>query len=101
MSEFTIGQTVIHTKFGYRGVVIAADETFQGSDEWYETVARSRPPKNKPWYHILVHGAAHRTYVAERHLQPDETGDPINHPDVPRFFDQFREGIYTNSQALN
>jgi heat shock protein HspQ len=49
MSTFTIGQTVHHRKFGYRGVVMGVDEAFQGSDEWYDQVARSRPPKDKPW----------------------------------------------------
>jgi len=58
---------------------MGVDETFQGSDEWYDEVARSRPPKDKPWYHVLVHGASHRTYVAERHLEPDVSGEPIEH----------------------
>ena len=101
MSNFTIGQTVLHRKFNYRGVVVGLDETFQGSTEWYEVVAQSRPPKDKPWYHVLVHGGSHRTYVAERHLEPDESGEPIEHPEIDDFFDQFREGIYSNSRMLN
>lgn len=101
MSKFTIGQTVYHRKFDYRGVIIDLDETFQGSAEWYEVVARSRPPKDKPWYHVLVHGASHRTHVAEQHLAPDESGEPIEHPELDDFFDQFREGIYSDSRALN
>ena len=97
MSTFTIGQTVHHRKFHYRGVIMGVDETFQGSDEWYDQVARSCPPKDKPWYHVLVHGASHRTYVAERHLEPDVSGEPIQHPEVDHFFDQFRGGVYSNS----
>jgi heat shock protein HspQ len=97
MSTFTIGQTVHHRKFGYRGVVMGVDEAFQGSDEWYDQVARSRPPKDKPWYHVLVHGASHRTYVAERHLEPDVSGTPVEHPEVADFFDRFRGGVYSNS----
>jgi heat shock protein HspQ len=97
MCNFTIGRIVLHQKFGYRGVIIGVDETFKGSDEWYEIIAKSRPPRDKPWYHLLVDGAAHRTYVAERHLQPDETGEPIEHPEVEKFFDLFRHGAYGNS----
>ena len=97
MSTFTMGQTVHHRKFDYRGVVIGVDGTFQGSDEWYDQVARSRPPKDKPWYHVLVHGASHRTYVAERHLEPEARGEPIDHPEVNDFFDLFRGGVYSNS----
>ncbi len=97
MSTFHIGQTVHHRKFDYRGVIMGVDATFQGSDEWYDEVARSRPPKDKPWYHVLVHGASHRTYVAERHLEPDVSGEPIEHPELHDFFDLFREGVYGNS----
>ena len=59
------GQIVRHRRYGYRGVVVDVDATFCGSDEWYEQVARSRPPKDAPWYHVLVDGAQHMTYVAE------------------------------------
>ena len=47
MSEanFHVGQLVQHALFGYRGVVVDVDADFQLSDEWYEEVARSRPPK--------------------------------------------------------
>ena len=67
--KFKIGQIVHHQKFGYRGVVFDIDLTFGLSDEWYEQVARSRPPKTKPWYRVLVHNSDHETYVAERHLE--------------------------------
>lgn len=97
MCLFTIGQTVHHRKFDYRGVIIGVDEHYQGSDEWYDQVARSRPPRDKPWYHILVHGAVHRTYVAERHLELDPSKAPIDHPETGDFFDLFTDGTYGNS----
>ena len=79
-AKFFVGQIVRHKKFDYRGVVFDADATFQGTSEWYELVARSRPPKHHPWYHVLVDGAEHTTYVAERHLESDERGLPVKHP---------------------
>lgn len=97
MSIFRIGQLVHHRKFDYRGVVAGVDETFQGSEDWYEQVARSRPPKDKPWYHVLVDGGSHRTYVAERHLELDSSTEPIDHPDVRTLFDRFRDGVYSSS----
>ena len=39
--RFSIGDLVQHELFGYRGVVLGADPQFEGTDEWYETVARS------------------------------------------------------------
>ena len=67
--KFAIGELVRHLKFGYRGVVVDVDLTFELSQEWYDQVARSRPPKDKPWYRVLVHDSVHETYVAERHLE--------------------------------
>jgi len=70
-ASFDVGDLVHHRRFDYRGVIVDVDASFQGSDAWYEQVARSRPPKDAPWYHVLPHDATHTTYVAERHLEPD------------------------------
>jgi heat shock protein HspQ len=100
-ARFYVGQPVHHRLFDYRGVVADADATFQGSDDWYETMARSRPPKDRPWYHVLVHDAEHTTYVAERNLEPDLTGEPIRHPDLGLYFDKQRDGLYQRRQPSN
>ena len=52
-------------------------------------MARSRPPKDRPWYHVLVHEATHQTYVAERNLEPDPAPAPIAHPLLGHYFDTF------------
>jgi heat shock protein HspQ len=85
-AKFHLGQLVHHRLFDYRGVIVDVDPTFQGSEEWYDQVARSRPPKDKPWYRVLVHDAEHETYVAERNLEPDGSRDPIRHPLLDDFF---------------
>ncbi len=87
--RFSVGDVVQHELFDYRGVVIGVDPQFAGTDEWYETVARSRPPKDRPWYHVLPHGAAHQTYVADRNLRSDHSGHPIEHPLVEVYFTHF------------
>ncbi len=99
--KFTIGQLVHHKKFDYRGVIVDVDPEFNGTEEWYELVAKSRPPKDAPWYHVLVHGAQHSTYVAERHLEPDETGEQIDHPALGEFFDRFENGRYVLRKRYN
>jgi heat shock protein HspQ len=99
--HFRIGQLVRHSKFGYRGVIVDADLVFSLSEEWYEQVARSRPPKDKPWYRVLVHGATHETYVAERHLEKDSSSEPIEHPRVREFFDSFDGDHYRRDRDLN
>jgi heat shock protein HspQ len=100
-AEFGVGMLVVHRRFGYRGVVVDVDASFQLSEQWYEHVARSRPPRDEPWYHVLVDDADHVTYVAERHLQRDDSGEPIRHPLLPDFFSAFRAGRYVSQQNVN
>ena len=92
--KFFIGQLIQHRKFGYRGVIADVDPVFMGTDEWYDQVARSRPPKDRPWYRVLVHDGEHETYVAERHLASDPSGEPVVHPLVEQLFDRFEQGVY-------
>ena len=100
-AKFSIGDLVQHQLFDYRGVVVDVDATFQSTEEWYETVARSRPPKDEPWYHVLVHGAAHSTYVAERNLRRDESAEPILHPMLSQYFTGFENGRYFRGGRAN
>ncbi len=100
-AKFRVGQVIHHKLFDYRGVIVDADATFQGSEAWYDAMARSKPPKDRPWYHVLVHRAEHMTYVAERNLEPDETGQPVVHPVLDQFFDELRDGLYVRDRAMH
>ena len=100
-TTFLIGQIVRHNRFGYRGVVVDVDLSFGLSEQWYEEVARSRPPKDKPWYRVLVHGSDQETYVAERHLGADVGEEPILHPRIDEFFDERVGDHYVRSRDLN
>ncbi len=93
-AKFRVGQLVRHKMFAYRGVVFDADPIFLGAEAWYDQVARSRPPKDRPWYHVLVHGATHTTYVAERNLEPDFETAPIRHPQIDEFFQALGDDGY-------
>jgi heat shock protein HspQ len=70
-AKFCIGQLIHHKLFGYRGIILGVDLQFKQSDEWYDKMARSKPPKDKPWYHVLVHQQGNQTYVAEQNLESD------------------------------
>ena len=100
-ARFSVGQLVHHRLFEYRGVIVDVDATFDGTDEWYEQVARSRPPKDEPWYHVLPHEATHTTYVSERNLEADPTGQPISHPLLEEFFEEYRDGRYVADHSFN
>ena len=100
-AKFSIGQCIHHRLFDYRGVVVDVDPEFQGSDDWYENVARSQPPKDEPWYHVLVHDADNETYVAERNLTVDDSNEPVSHPLLQEFFVDFEQGVYLTGRQIN
>lgn len=93
-AQFHVGQVIQHRMFGYRGVIVDVDAHFLGTKDWYANVAKSRPPKDRPWYHVLVDGALQQTYVAERNLEPDLSGEAVNHPEVFLHFDKFEGNSY-------
>ena len=100
-ARFAVGQLIFHKLFNYRGVIVDVDPGFMGSEEWYQQMARTRPPRDRPWYRVLVHGATHETYVAERNLQPDDRTEPVNHPLVDTYFGEFRNGRYVPHTRTN
>lgn len=41
---FSVGTLIHHRLFQYRGVIFDVDPVYQGTEEWYAQMARSRPP---------------------------------------------------------
>jgi len=97
---FEIGQIVHHRLFGYRGVVLDVDADFQGGEEWYEQMARSRPPKHQPWYHVLVDDSENNTYVAERNLEPANDLGPVRHYLLEQGLMRYENGHYLAERKL-
>ena len=100
-ARFEPGEVVDHILFGYRGVICDVDSTCQQSDEWYTNVARSRPPKDSPWYLVLPDGADHTTYVAERNLEPASSPTMVRHPLTEALFKSFDGTRYHLRQKVN
>jgi len=100
-AHFSVGDLVHHKLFNYRGVIFDVDPCLMLSDEWYEAVARSRPPKDQPWYRVLVHDSMHETYVAERNLTLDTSGAPVRHPLIKSCFGSFSDGHYLTAGRMN
>ena len=94
-AEFSIGQVVKHKLFSYYGVIYDADPEFMGSEEWYKKVAKTSPPKDQPWYRILVDGSEHETYVAQRNLEHCQYRE-IEHPMIDIYFDGHDTERYTS-----
>ena len=93
-TKFSTGQIVEHLRFDYRGVIYAVDQQFSLTDQWYKSMAVSKPPKDAPWYHVLVDNSETTTYVAERNIKLSENQRQISHPLLGRYFDQFNGHSY-------
>jgi len=100
-AKFSVGELIHHRLFDYRGVIVDVDGKCQAPDDWYDQVARSRPPKDKPWYRVLVHGSSQSTYVAEQNLEPDPSSDPIDHPLLEQIFSGMDNGKYLRKELIN
>ncbi len=100
-SKFLIGQIIWHTRFDYRGVIIDVDPVYTGTALWYEHVALSRPPKDRPWYHVLVDNDESSTYVAEQHLSLDASAAAIQHPAIAHYFSGMKGGRYLPRQPAH
>ena len=100
---FQVGQIVHHLRYDYRGVIVGYDLRCQADDSWYEyqTQGKSyKPTKQQPWYHVLVDGATHQTYVAQQNLELDDSSHPIQNPMVDSVFASFLDGRY-HHESLN
>ena len=91
--NFTTGQLVSHLRYGYRGVVARCDPRCMASDDWYLN-NNTQPTRDQAWYHVLVHGGHHTTYVAEENLKAYEGGEQVVHPLTRELFASFSSGCY-------
>ncbi|MGZ8323537.1 MAG: heat shock protein HspQ, partial [Rhodoplanes sp.] len=58
--------------------------------------AEVRPSKDQPFYHLFAENSdtEYIAYVSEQNLLPDESGEPIRHPQVAEVFDRDESGAY-------
>jgi heat shock protein HspQ len=104
VAKFHLGQIVRHRKHPFRGVVFDVDAIFANTEEWYQAIPEeSRPAKDQPYYHLLAENehSYYVAYVSEQNLVPDETGEPIDHPDLSELFGDFNDGVYPLQVGLN
>ena len=103
-AKFDIGQIVRHRKFPFRGVVFDVDPEFANTEEWWESIPEEiRPRKDQPFYHLLAENdqAFYVAYVSEQNLVVDDSGDPIEHPEIDTLFGKLSGGKYRLDVSLN
>jgi heat shock protein HspQ len=96
-AKYAIGQVVKHRIYPFRGVIFDVDPVFANTEEWYRSIpADVRPSKDQPFYHLFAENAdtQYVAYVSEQNLLPDDSGQPVSHPQVAEQFEPAAMGRY-------
>lgn len=96
-AKFAIGQVVKHRRYPFRGVIYDVDPEFANTEEWWLSIPEEvRPRKDQPFYHLFAENSEteYVAYVSEQNLIPDNSGDPVRHPQVEETFERAPEGYY-------
>ena len=91
-AKFRIGQVVKHRLHPFRGVIFDVDPEFANTEEWWLSIPEEmRPRKDQPFYHLFAENETsyYVAYVSEQNLLPDESGQPVDHPNIGDFFDEY------------
>jgi heat shock protein HspQ len=91
-AKFAIGQVVRHRIYPFRGVIFDVDPSFNNSEEWWLSIPDNvSPRKDQPFYHLLAENeeSSYVAYVSEQNLIPDDTGQPVGHPQASLIFESF------------
>jgi heat shock protein HspQ len=95
-AKFGIGQVVRHRIFPFRGVIFDIDPVFNNTEEWWLAIPEDvRPSKDQPFYHLFAENAESEyiAYVSEQNLLPDESREPLRHPQIREFFSTRDDGL--------
>ena len=68
---------------------------FANTEEWLAAIPPDvRPRRNQPFYHLLAESeeTEYIAYVSEQNLLPDETGQPLRHPQISEYFVENDDG---------
>lgn len=94
-AKYGIGSVVKHRIYPFRGVVFDIDPEFNNSEEWWNAIPEEiRPRRDQPFYHLFAENAEteYIAYVSEQNLVPDNSEDPLRHPQVSEVFETTRDG---------
>lgn len=103
-AKFSIGAVVKHKIHPFRGVIFDVDPIFSNTEEWWNSIPENyRPKKDQPFYHLLAENdtSYYVAYVSEQNLLADDSGDPIEHPEVSELFENLSDGKYTLTDRLH
>lgn len=96
-AKFQLGQVVRHRFYPFRGVIYDVDPEFANTEEWWESIPDEvRPRRDQPFYHLLAENETcyYIAYVSEQNLVVDQSGEPVEHPEIGELFGDLKNGRY-------
>lgn len=103
-AKYHLGQIVRHRTHEFRGVIFDVDAEFSNTEEWYAAIPEeNRPSREQPYYHLLAENdqSYYIAYVSEQNLIADNSGEPVDHPDIDDLFGPFQNGHYPLHFQMN
>jgi heat shock protein HspQ len=97
-ARYNIGQVIRHRLYAMRGVIFDVDTSFAGTD-------------GEPASDEAATGLVYRLFaeddevpyvasIAERDLEPDDSGEPVSHPGILAMFEVGEAGGYRRRRRL-
>jgi heat shock protein HspQ len=97
IAKYGLGQVVKHRIYPFRGVIFDVDPVFSNTEEWWLSIPPEvRPAKDQPFYRLYAENedSQYIAYVSEQNLLPDESGEPVAHPQISETFERTADGRY-------
>ena len=97
VAKFRLGQVVEAPHVSVPRRDLRRRSEFSNTEEWYKAIPEEiRPRKDQPFYHLLAENedAYYVAYVSEQNLVVDDSGDPVEHPQIGEVFSELKDGMY-------
>ena len=95
-AKYNVGDLVVHTRQGYRAIVVDVDPLFQASGRYNPQACKRDFSIRNPWYRLLVDGSSQITYVEEPLLTLDSSHRTIDNPNIKDYLSQ-QHGNYRSN----
>jgi len=97
-AKFNVGEQVVHTRQGYRAIVVDVDPLFQASGRYNPQACKRDFATQNPWYRLLVDDSSQMTYVEECLLQRDNSQQAINNPNIDSYLVKHQGHYQSNAR---
>lgn len=97
-ARYNIGQVIRHRLYAMRGVIFDVDTLNAGKDGESATAGAA----SDLVYRLFAEDGEvpYVASIAERDLEPDDSGEPVRHPEIGAMFEAGEAGVYRRRRLL-